>query len=267
MNRPSPLSNAPVYFALAQARFNPVAAIADYAGKIQDRFRRKGYTVLETEQLQGFEFNVGLPQPGQSMRANTINHWFFTKADRSCGYVLGQDFLTFQSTCYESHQDFFDDLVAGVEIVHEIVQLEAISRLGIRYLNAILPRDGETAENYLADGLHGVAVGGADRKFSASESIFETQCGDRSGTLVTKVYKAFGLVGFPADLVAKSVQLQPKFQMNEQKHHAVIDMDHYLEASFPAEREALLPALGALHDAIAVSFHAIATPHAFDVWE
>ena len=84
---------------------------------------------------------------------------------------------------------------------------------------------------------------------------------------MTKVYKAFGLVGFPADLVAKSLQLQPKFQLKEQKHHAVIDMDHYLEASFPAGREELLPALSTLHDAIAVSFHAIATPHAFDAWE
>lgn len=262
-----PLSNAPVYYSLAQARFNPVAAMEEYAGKIQDRLRREGYTILETEQVQGFEFSFGNMPPTQPARAKQIQHWFFTKSDRSCGYVLGQDFLTFQSTRYESHQDFFNDLIAGIEVVHEIVQLEAVSRLGVRYLNAILPGENETTEKYLADGVHGVAIEGAKRKFSAWESIFETQCGETSGTLLTKVYKAFGLIGFPSDLVAQSVQIQPKFQLAEEKHHAVLDMDHYLDASFPAEREALLPALTALYDAIAVSFRAIATPHAFNVWK
>lgn len=262
-----PLSNAPAYYALAQARFNPVAAMGEYAGKIQDRLRRKGYTILETEQLQGIEFQLsnGL-ESAQPKHAKPLQHWFLTKADRSCGYVLGEDFLTFQSTHYENHQDFFEHLVAGIEIVDEIVQLEAISRLGIRYLDAILPMEGESVENYLVAGIHGITIKGATRKFSAWESIFETVCAGYTGTLLTKVYKAFGPVGFPSDLIAKSVQLQPKFQLKE-SHHAVIDMDHYMEASFPASKGALLPVLIALHDAIDLSFHEIATPHAFEIWK
>ncbi|MGH1448793.1 MAG: TIGR04255 family protein [Pseudomonadaceae bacterium] len=263
-----PLSKPPVYYALAQARFNPVAAMGDYADKIQDRLRRKGYTVLETEQLQGFELQLGGALDAvPSKRSKSIQHWFITKADRSCGYVLGEDFLTFQSTSYENHQDFFENLVIGIEIVDEVVQLEAISRLGIRYLDAILPKENELVKSYLVDGIHGIAIDGAKRKFSAWESIFETRCAGHTGTLVTKVYKAFGKVGFPSDLVAKSVQLLPRFQLAQDIDHAVIDMDHYLDAVFTARKEELLPALYELHEAINLSFHAIATPYAFDAWK
>ena len=37
------MSNAPVYYALAQAQFNPVAAMAKYVYEVQDLLRRDGY--------------------------------------------------------------------------------------------------------------------------------------------------------------------------------------------------------------------------------
>ena len=45
------MSNAPVYYALAQARFNPVAAMSKYVDQIQDRLRREGYPLFESQQV------------------------------------------------------------------------------------------------------------------------------------------------------------------------------------------------------------------------
>lgn len=45
------MSNAPVYYALAQAQFNPVAAMAKYVYEVQDLLRRDGYTLFEPQQV------------------------------------------------------------------------------------------------------------------------------------------------------------------------------------------------------------------------
>lgn len=45
------MSNAPVYYAVAQAQFNPVAAMAKYVDEVQDILRRKGYTLFEPQEV------------------------------------------------------------------------------------------------------------------------------------------------------------------------------------------------------------------------
>lgn len=37
------LSNAPVYYALVQAHFNPIATMSNYTDRIPDVLRRQGY--------------------------------------------------------------------------------------------------------------------------------------------------------------------------------------------------------------------------------
>ena len=41
------MSNAPVYYALAQVRFNPLAALEQYIPAIQDSLRREGFPDFE----------------------------------------------------------------------------------------------------------------------------------------------------------------------------------------------------------------------------
>ena len=57
------MSNAPVYYALAQAQFNPVAAMAKYVDEVQDRLRREGYTLFEPQQMTHLQFVAGPGQP------------------------------------------------------------------------------------------------------------------------------------------------------------------------------------------------------------
>ena len=100
------LKNAPVYYALAQAKFNPVAAMAKFSTDIQEMMRRAGFTVYEVEEIQNVDY--GTLNDGESAQpvVTATKNWFFTKSDRSCGYVLGQDFLSFQSTAYLDREQF-----------------------------------------------------------------------------------------------------------------------------------------------------------------
>ena len=256
------LKNAPVYYALSQAKFNPVAAMAKFSTDIQEQMRRAGYTVFETEDMQNVDFAA--IDDGESPKpvVTTAKNWFFTKSDRSCGYVLGQDFLSFQSTEYLDREKFFEALCVGLKIVHEIVQLDSVVRLGIRYLNAVIPLDGEDLHLYLNPKIQGVDFG-----LPILGGLWETGYKTKEGILIAKVYQApNSLLGFPADLLPRSVQVMKRFKRQEPFSHAVIDMDLFVEEYIPFDTDAIYQRLLRFHGDLADCLHAIATPHAFDRW-
>ena len=258
------LKNAPVYYALAQAKFNPVAAMAKYSTDIQEMMRRAGFTVFEVEDIQNVDY--GNINDGESAKpvVTTAKNWFFTMPDRSCGYVLGQDFLSFQATEYLDREKFFRALCDGLRIVHEVVQLERVFRLGIRYLNAVIPDEGESLHQYLNPSIQGVDFG-LPILGGLWEAGYRTESG---GLLIAKVYKApSSPLGFPQDLMPRSVQLMPRFQRETPFAHAVLDMDLFVEDSMNVDTAAIYEKLLGFHGDLAKCFHAIATPHAFARWE
>ena len=86
------MSNAPVYYALAQAHFNPVAAMSKYVDQIQDRLRREGYPLFEPQQVT----HLVVPGPGQAQQAEPqitqVLQWLITRSDRTFIPVSGTEF-------------------------------------------------------------------------------------------------------------------------------------------------------------------------------
>ena len=256
------LSNAPVYYDLAQAKFNPVAAMAKFSSEIQDRMRMSGFTLFETDETQNINFGDLSQSANAAPVVTTSTIWFFTKPDRSCGYVLGPDFLIFQSTKYERRESFFESLCAGINIVHEIVKLSSLVRVGIRYLNAVLPKEGEEVNTYLNPQVHGIDLG---RPWLGG--VWESAYKTNSGMLVAKIYKvSHAMLGFPADLLPRSVVVMDKFQTPTPLAHAVIDMDHFSDSPLTPETDLIYKKLVSLHDELTDCFKAIATQHAFSTW-
>ena len=82
------MSNAPVYYALVQAHFNPVAAMAKYVDQIQDRLRREGYPLFEAQQVT----HLVVPGPGRAQpvepQVTQVHQWLITRSDRTAGFIL-----------------------------------------------------------------------------------------------------------------------------------------------------------------------------------
>ncbi|XSG86662.1 MAG: TIGR04255 family protein [Methylohalobius sp. ZOD2] len=138
------MSNAPVYYALVQVKFNPVAAMAKYVDEIQDHLRREGYTLFEPQQVTHLQFRSA--PAGQAPNEPQVGHttsWLITKGDRTAGFILNASSLTFHTTHYETHNEFIPELLLGLKAVHDVVNLEHLDRLGLRYLDAVLPKSGE----------------------------------------------------------------------------------------------------------------------------
>lgn len=261
------MSNAPVYYALAQAHFNPVAAMVKYVDQIQDRLRREGYPLFEPQQVT----HLVVSGPGQAQQAEpkiqqTVS-WLLTRSDRSAGFILSPSTITFHTTHYDTHKTFIPELLRGLDAVHEAVSLDHVGRLGLRYLDAVVPADGESVEQYLVGGVHGVEFDAA-RRHAMSESVFSTDVGPLVpvGTLVARVYRATAQLGFPPDMLPNGLALNPRFAMTAPREHGVLDTDHFCEGRMPIDLGKLEEQLRSLHAPIKSVFKATTTDHARRAW-
>lgn len=261
------MANAPVYYALAQAHFNPVAAMSKYVDQIQDRLRREGYPLFEPQQVT----HLVVPGPGQAQQAEPqITHtvsWLITRGDRTAGFILAPSAITYHTTHYDTHNEFIPELLRGLAAVHEVATLDHVSRLGLRYLDAVLPRAGESVEQYLVGGLHGIEFN-ATQRYRLTESVFGTDTGPlvQTGTLVTRVHRMTAPLGFPPDMQPNGLMINPKFEVKEPRAHAVIDTDHFVEGRMPIDMDNLGEQVLSLHATIKSVFEATTTGHARDAW-
>lgn len=261
------MSNAPVYYALAQAHFNPVAAMAKYVDQIQDRLRREGYPLFEPQQFMQLVVPGQGPGQPQEPQIQQMVSWLMMRSDRTAGFILGPSTITFHTTHYQTHSEFIPELLRGLTAVHDAAALDHVSRLGLRYLDAVLPRAGETAEQYLVGGLHGIDFN-ATRQHVMTESVFATDTGPLAakGTLVVRVYRATAPLGFPPDMLPAGLAIAPQFEIKEPREHAVIDTDHYVQDRMPMDLDKLNEQLLSLHGTIKSVFGATTTDHARSAW-
>lgn len=261
------MSNAPVYYALAQAHFNPVAAMAKYVDQIQDRLRHEGYPLFEPQQfMQLIVPGLGQAQPQEPQIQQAVS-WLMTRSDRSAGFILAPSTISYHTTHYQTHREFISELLRGLTAVHETVSLDHVSRLGLRYLDAVLPRTGETTEQYLVGGLHGIDFN-AERRHAMMESVFVTDTHPLvpNGTLVVRVYRVVAPLGFPPDMLPTGLAIAPQFEIKEPREHAIIDTDHYVEGRMPVEMDKLNDQLLSLHGTIKSVFGSTTTDHARSAW-
>lgn len=262
------MSNAPVYYALAQAHFNPVAAMSKYVDQIQDRLRREGYPLFEPQQVT----HLVVPGPGQAQQAEPqitqVHQWLIIRSDRTAGFILAPSAITYHTTNYDTHNEFIPELLRGLVAVHEVATLDHVSRLGLRYLDAVLPRAGENVEQYLVGGLHGIEFN-ATQRYRLTESVFGTDSGPlvSTGTLVTRVHRMTAPLGFPPDMQPHGLMINPKFEVKEPRAHAVIDTDHFVEGRMPIDMDKLGAQVLSLHATIKSVFGATTTDHARDAWD
>lgn len=261
------MSNAPVYYALAQAQFNPVAVMSKYIDEVQDLLRKDGYTIFEPQQVTQLQLQAVSGKVKTEPQVAHTTSWLFTKSDRSSGFILSQSSITYHTTQYGTRYCFIPELIRGLKAVHQVVKLDHVSRLGLRYLDAVWPKEGETVDQYLVDELHGINFG-AKQLHALNESVFETEskldC--PKGILVARVYRMTSSLGYPPDMVPNGLVALPRFDIKESKLHAVIDTDHFSEGIMPLDFELVEKRLLELHSTIKSVFDAAVTEHARQTW-
>ena len=211
---------APVFYTLAQVQFNPIAQMSDYVAPLQERLRRSGFPDFRAEnQLEILFRRVEAFQP--DIQQQQQMRWSFIDTQRTEGYLLFSNNLVFHTTNYNTFENFLEKTISGLELIHEVVELAYIERIGLRYLDAIVPLEHEVFSQYLNGSLLGLSetVEGHLR-----HSFTETVTEIAESTLVTRSVISEGNLTLPPDLFPLPLMLQPRFaEINGR--HAVLDTD------------------------------------------
>ena len=260
------MQNAHVYYVVGQIRFNLVSDMEDYVKKIQGGFRKHGFTLFTPNDTQSLQ----VEQQPQSIQGKVVNKrtWYFSQSNRHAGFILGDSFITFHTTHYDSRDKLIDSLLMGLSIVNDAVELEHTSRLGLRYLDAILPSEGETVDLYLKSEISAFKVGRAMPMSDFWESVFLSElvsCSSK-GTLVARIMASFGQLGYPPDMVPNGLIPKDRFAGDNSCQHATLDVDHFVDVLMPVGAD-LQSVLVELHEHVEKVFLDSVSDHALGVWK
>lgn len=256
----NPLKNPPVYFAIAQVRFNALLKIGEYVPTIQEAMRKAGFPGFVTRSSMILQVSI---QDGQAVPTPAKHEsFFFGTADQAHCFVLGADALTLQSTKYGTFEEFSAMFLKGLERVHQVVSLDFTERVGLRYLDHVEPKNADQLDQYLAPQVMGLSstLGG-----ESMHSYSETLNSVGKVRLLSRVVIQNGALSFPPDVQPEGMIVDPRF-LSHVGHHALLDTDGFVEGREVFSTEIVGQQLNDIHEVVRVAFRATVTDHAFDVW-
>ncbi|MGH7074462.1 MAG: TIGR04255 family protein [Stellaceae bacterium] len=260
------MSQAPVYFAVIQVRFNSVLALDSYLPKIQDRLRHQGFPDTQRGVLATFNLNVGAPGEAgpPQVPVSQIARYTFGNMEKTAGFVLDQGALALQTTDYDRFESFSETFLTGLGILHEAVGLAYTDRVGVRYLDAVYPKNEESISAYLRGAVLGLSEGLAG---DLMHSFSETRV--RSGTVnvIARTIIQTGSIGFPPDLQSTAGLVLAERFRTLSGLHAILDTDGAHEGREAFSLDGIKGRLSEAHSAVIGAFRATVTQNAIDIWE
>jgi len=259
------LTHAPVYFVLAAIRSNTVLSLDQYLPAIQESFRKAGYPDFERSVSLNMTF---APGPGQMPSLEQSPRFQFLNADRTSGFVLEQTGLSFQTTLYDTFEPFLKTTLQGLEIVHTAAALTYSERIGLRYLDAVIPKEGERLDQYLNPSVMALTLKLTDKR-QLVHSVSETRSKHENTQMLSRAFiyeQETEGVAFPPELQGISLSVAERFRKIKGLY-AIIDTDSWLEERQSFDLTNLDKQLRTLKANIGFSFDLMVSPHALACWK
>lgn len=260
--------NAPVVYVIVQVRFSAILSLQTYVSEIQEHFRRNGFPSF----AQRFNFQLGL----SGLPLNSVEPaappipiertpaYVFSNRDNSQSFVLEQNGLTLHVTDYEDFDWLLDLFLKPLGHINEIVKPDSSERVGLRYLDAVLPREGSNIRDYFIPEVLGLSQ--RPLEGSLQHSFSETMFVNGDSSTVSRVLVREGQIAFPPDLISFPISINPRFT-SLAGSHATIDTDSSQHVRSEMDISNLRTILGRLHQSVDQAFHAVVTDFALSDWK
>jgi uncharacterized protein (TIGR04255 family) len=255
------MSLAPVFYTLAQVQFNPITQMTKYVSPLQERLRRNGFPDYRADsQIEFAMRRLDESQPDVQQQQHV--RWSFTNSERTEGYQLTGSTLVFHTTIYDTFQDFLKKTILGLELVHEFVGLAYTERIGLRYLDAIVPMGDDILQQYLNSSLLGLSdnIDG-----QLAHSFTETVKFIENGTLVTRAVITDNVLSLSPDLFPLQLELAPRFKEINSRH-AVLDTDYFVTQRTNFDVAEIRNKLLFAHDVVTNAFDCSVTEYSKQKW-
>lgn len=258
------MTNAPLALVLAQLRFSPYLSIGTAMPAIQDALR-KSYPVFRKSQIQTLEFGPGPSAPN----VTTVERFTFVNADNREGFVAQQDSLVFLATQYRTFDDFAEKHRTVLECFQRLVPDLFVERLGLRYVDVIVPRTNERPEQYVVEGLQGclletIAPVAFQSQYVANWKLSDGAMKFRFINGVRKPFMPPDLQPLelnPAEVIQKAVDVS-----KQGTPIGLLDFDRVRDHRGTFEAAQVIDAFAAMHDDASQAFKRAMSPLAKEVW-
>jgi uncharacterized protein (TIGR04255 family) len=255
------LADAPIFYTVGQIRFNPVLNMGEYVAKLHEPLRKEFPDVSREETLR-LQVNLAAADNRDAVNSSASPRWKFTNLKKTTGYILHTDALVFHTTAYETSEEFSKALLRGLELIDKTIGLSYIEGVGLRTLDAVIPKQNKTLDFYLHHqvlGFHGLLEGNLKHNITENVSFFPT------GQQVSRVVILNGSIGIPVDLFPITLTLNPKFQQLNALH-AILDLDHNRQERFEFDLEEVRARINQVKQGVTEVFRKIVTEQALETW-
>ncbi|MBM7073008.1 TIGR04255 family protein [Shewanella sp. 202IG2-18] len=155
--------HAPLLMTIVDVRFSD---IPDFYGEgklvqLESLLREIGFVekVIEKQQAVSFELTPDsegrlLNTPKPTINPSEKQRWIFLNLDRTLSVFVAQDGLSIKSTDYTCHENYvatINQIISKLTETFPSLLQGVMSRIGTRYLNLIVPKEGKTVGQYLND--------------------------------------------------------------------------------------------------------------------
>ena len=255
---------APLAYVLAQVRTEQIADIKQYqpalAGKLRPLYplqrKQQGARLIATQSKLMVE-----PQQDES--------WEFASPDNRTGVILRETGVVLHATAYEDSNDFLSKLCHVINLFIETVPNVFVNRVGLRYIDFVVPPPGESPEQFVNPILDlnlGIAEG--EGFLATSTAIYPM----KEGRMVLRYVRGSGQPELPPELAMLSLEQSPLMSVttDQKLPTAIIDTDRNRDFN-PVElldSEKIREVFEGMHKDVSSAFKdKIITDHAKIIWE
>jgi len=246
--------------------------MAKYVPEIQDRVRRQGFprflqSKIQQVRISALPVGLSLPPSPPNFDVIEVDRWEFQNADRTMGIVVVKDSVALHMSRYTSFEQFCALFEQGLNVVHEVASLALIERVGLRYVDLIVPGEDEGFEQFFGERL----LGPEKELLEVEDSLYGMDFRGRTttGTLTVKVAQNDAGMMLPPDLSPSTLShdlpaLKPKQKI------ALLDIDHSIEFAEKAKEfstETVSDLLWRLHHNTDLAFRHSVKPEALEKWK
>jgi len=257
-------SNAPLAYALAEVRTAHLADIKNYqpdlAGRLRDEYPVQ--RAMQTAKLIATGAQL-------VMEASPEAAWEFAAPDNLSGVILRPNGLVLHATAYRDTAHFLAQLHRIVCVLAECVPSVFVQRLGLRYVDFVLPLEGEEPEAYVRKELN-PDLGLSVRSRGVTGTSLAIYPMDDEIVLSLRYVRGHGKPEMPPDLGMLSLSPSPLMQrpVKEGKATGVLDFDCN-RAYSPVERldpGRVQAQFASIYEISFNAFTSAITKHAKNIW-
>jgi uncharacterized protein (TIGR04255 family) len=238
----------------------PILKLESYIPTLQDLLRASDFPRLLTRKTKTTKHDsMGKVDVVES------TDWVFADKAGHSSLVVGEQSLALVTSAYTTFEDFAVRMEVLLRLVHEVVKISGVERLGLRYVDLIEPTAEKPLSYFLESSVLGLSLEKLGTRISSfSQTVMETSPNRK---LIVRMTERPGGLIIPPDLL--SLQLKLRKPTGLEQPFGILDLDHYAE--FPETEDydtaGVMDNLGELHDIVDQAFRKATTENAKLDWK